>query len=91
MRVLKMLLHIHEAVQIISVAWHRYRKRKGERYLAKLELIARKTLQDGTTPETSTESASSDESSVVGGGGSDGDDDDDDDLGRAGEPSAKLP
>ena len=44
----------------------------------------------GTTPETSTESASSDESSVVGGGGSDGDDDDDDDLGRAGEPSAKL-
>ena len=92
MRVLKMLTQIHEAVHIISVAWHRYRKRKRERYLAKLELIARRSLKDGgTTPETSTESASSDESSVVGGGGSDGDDDDDDDLGRAGEQSAKLP
>lgn len=68
MRVLKMLLHIHEAVQIISVAWHRYRKRKGERYLAKLELIARKTLQDGTTPESSALDSLSSDESVLGGG-----------------------
>ena len=59
MRVLKMLLHIHEAVQIISVAWHRYRKRKGERYLAKLE---------GTTPESSALDSLSSDESVLGGG-----------------------